>query len=68
MLQCILEKVSYNKNIQVEGVYPEEIKQASEDSRKECYSQICFVGSFTFVKVLWVAYVTICHRSFKIMT
>ena len=48
MLQCIIEKISYNKNIQIEGLNSEEYKLASEELRKECYSQICFVDLIYF--------------------
>ena len=63
VLQCILEKIPYNKNVQVDGFNSEEYKQASEDFRKEYYSQI-----YAFGKFLCVAYITFCHRSIKIIT
>ena len=34
--------------VQVEGPNSEEYKQATEDFRKECYSQICFVDLISF--------------------
>ena len=64
---CVLEKISNNKNIQVQGLNSGEYKQASEDFRKECYSQICIVD-FIYFKFLCVAYVTLCHGSIKIIT
>ena len=48
VLQCILENISCDKNVQAEGLNSEKYKQASEDFRKECYSPICFIDLIYF--------------------
>ena len=61
----VLEKLSYNKNIQVEGLNSEEHKKILGRNVTVRYALLTL---FTFVKFLCVAYVTLCHRSIKIIT